>query len=131
MATKYISEAYDEYMSATEMMKNQIGAAWATLFANIQPIIDALKPKEKNKPPTLFNLKINTVVLRNTQLKYDIISAEKNNSKLDPNHLHIYDFNADLQLPCIKNDDFLIDIKRFALKGKCRIHLQGREQSKL
>ena len=41
-ATKYISEAYDEYMSATEMMKNQIGAAWATLFANIQPIIEAI-----------------------------------------------------------------------------------------
>ena len=92
---------------------------------NIQPIIDALKPKEKNKPPTLFNLKINTVVLRNTQLKYDIISAEKNNSKLDPNHLHIYDFNADLQLPCIKNDDFLIDIKRFALKEQSGLELSS------
>ena len=42
VATEYISEAYDEYMSETEMMKNQIGAAWATLFANIQPIIEAI-----------------------------------------------------------------------------------------
>ncbi|MBO7318235.1 MAG: hypothetical protein J6U43_05910, partial [Bacteroidales bacterium] len=28
---------------------------------NIQHIIDALKPKDKTKPPTLFNLKINSV----------------------------------------------------------------------
>lgn len=92
---------------------------------NIQPIIDALKPKEKNKPKTLFNLKINTVVIRNTQLKYDIITTEKDNSKLDPNHLHIYEFNADLQLPCIKNDDFTIDIKRFALKERSGLELSS------
>ena len=92
---------------------------------NIQPIIDALKPKEKNKPPTLFNLKINTVVVRNTQLKYDIIAAEKDSMKLDFNHLHIYDFNADLKLPRIKNDDFSIDIKRFTLKEKSGIELKS------
>lgn len=92
---------------------------------NIQPIIDALKPKEKNKPSTLFDLKINTVVIRNTQLKYDIISTKKDSTKLDPNHLHIYDFNADLRLPRIKNDDFTIDLKRFALKEKSGIELSS------
>ncbi len=92
---------------------------------NIQPIIDALKPKEKNKPPTVFNLKINTVVIRNTQLKYDIVNTEKDSTKLDTNHLHIYDFNADLQLPRIKNDDFTVDIKRFALKEKSGLELSS------
>lgn len=38
-ATHYISEAYDTFASASAMMKNQVGAAWATLFANIEPII--------------------------------------------------------------------------------------------
>lgn len=37
--THYISEAYDMFASASAMMKNQVGAAWATLFANIEPII--------------------------------------------------------------------------------------------
>lgn len=92
---------------------------------NIQHIIDALKPKEKNKPPTPFDLKINTVVIRNSQIKYDVLAAEKDSSKLDTNHLHIYDFNADLQLPRIKNDDFLIDIKRFALKESSGLELSS------
>lgn len=38
-ATHYISEAYDTFASASAVMKNQVGAAWATLFANIEPII--------------------------------------------------------------------------------------------
>lgn len=37
--TRYISEAYDRFASASATMKNQVGAAWATLFANIEPII--------------------------------------------------------------------------------------------
>lgn len=92
---------------------------------NIQPIIDALKPKEKNKQPTPFDLRINTVVIRNSQIKYDILADKNDTLKLDPNHLHIYDFNADLQLPQIKNDDFSIDIKRFALKEKSGFELSS------
>ena len=38
-ATHYIAEAYDTFASASAMMKNQVGAAWATLFANLEPII--------------------------------------------------------------------------------------------
>ena len=40
--TKYISEAFDEFASSTAQMKNQIGAAWATLFAQIQPVISQI-----------------------------------------------------------------------------------------
>lgn len=41
-STRYISEAYDTFASASAKMKNQIGAAWATLFANLQPIINKI-----------------------------------------------------------------------------------------
>ena len=38
-ATHYIAEAYDTFASASATMKNQVGAAWDTLFANIEPLI--------------------------------------------------------------------------------------------
>ena len=41
-ATNYIANAYDSFASATFKMKNQIGAAWATLFANVEPIINKI-----------------------------------------------------------------------------------------
>ena len=39
---------------------------------NIQPIIEALAPKDKNKPPTRFDLQINTVVMRQSAVAYDV-----------------------------------------------------------
>lgn len=38
-ATKYISEAYDQMSSSNFKMSNQLGAAWSTLIATIEPII--------------------------------------------------------------------------------------------
>lgn len=38
-ATRYISEAYDEIASKNFKMSNQLGAAWSTLIAAIEPII--------------------------------------------------------------------------------------------
>ena len=38
-ATKYISEAYDSLTSASFKMKNQLGAAWASLIAAIAPVL--------------------------------------------------------------------------------------------
>lgn len=38
-ATKYISQAYDQMSSSNFKMSNQLGAAWSTLIATIEPII--------------------------------------------------------------------------------------------
>ena len=38
-ATKYIAEAYDTISSGNFTMSNQLGAAWSTLIATIEPII--------------------------------------------------------------------------------------------
>lgn len=41
-STRYISEAYDAFRSASYKMGNQLGAAWATAFAQIVPIINSI-----------------------------------------------------------------------------------------
>lgn len=41
-ATKYISDAYDSLSSASFKLGNQMGAAWATLYAQIAPIIESI-----------------------------------------------------------------------------------------
>lgn len=91
---------------------------------NIQPIIDALKPKDKTKPPTLFDLRVNTIVIRKSNLSYDILSEPGDSTRLDKNHIAVKDMKADIMLPCIKNDDFTIDIKRFALQEQSGFTLQ-------
>lgn len=82
---------------------------------NIQPIIEALKPKDKTKPPTLFDLRLNTVVIRNSSVRFDILDKKADTTRFDPNHLHFTQIRADIVAPCIKNDDFTVDLRRLSL----------------
>lgn len=91
---------------------------------NIQHIINALKPKDKTKPPTLFDLKVNTIVVRKSRFSYNVESAPHDTTKFDKNHISVSDIRADIMLPHIKNDDFSVDIKRFALQEQSGFTLQ-------
>lgn len=82
---------------------------------NMQFMIDAFKPKGK-KPPTKFDLAIHNIVIRNTDLQYDLLSAKKKRGIFDPNHISVANLCADVDLPRLKNNDFLIDIKRLSFK---------------
>lgn len=61
---------------------------------NIQPIIDRLQPRDKTKPPTEFDLKIGTVVVRNGRLRYDVLSEPDSiEGRFDPSHIAVTDFD--------------------------------------
>ncbi|MCM1484142.1 MAG: translocation/assembly module TamB [Muribaculaceae bacterium] len=92
---------------------------------NIQPIIDALKPKDKNKPPKAFDFRINTVVIRRSAVSYDVLSEPSTPGRFNPNHIQATDFRADLQLPRMANDDFTIDLRRLALAESCGLVLEN------
>ncbi len=85
---------------------------------NIQFIIDAFKPKEKNKPPTKFDLNLKSVVLRRCAVRFDKewIPMSDNRLKTDFNHLLLSDLKADINLPRISNDDIKIDLRRLSFK---------------
>ncbi len=85
---------------------------------NIDFIIKALSPKDKNKPPTPFDLKFHNVVIRRSALSFDKkwIPASGDPSRIDFNHIRVTDLRADIYLPRIKNDDFKVDLRRLSLR---------------
>lgn len=85
---------------------------------NIQNIIDALKPKDKNKPPTRFDFTANTIILRQWNLTYDVNSEPRLIDRFDPNHISVTNLRADIQMPIIKNEDFAIDLRRLAFEER-------------
>jgi len=85
---------------------------------NIQPIIDAVSPKDRKKPPAKFDFRINTVVLRTSSVTYDVLSDSSRQSGFDPNHISVTGLRADVQFPRIKNDDFKIDLRRLAFNER-------------
>lgn len=83
---------------------------------NIQFLIDAFAPKDKNKPPKKFDLQLNNIVLRDCNLRFDRDWQPrlKDKSRFDVNHVNIKNLRADLRLPVMRNDDFVIDLRRLA-----------------
>lgn len=92
---------------------------------NIQFIIDALKPKDKNKPPTKFDVKLDAVVLRKSSLSFDVLSEPVGSGKFDKNHIHLQDINSDIRIPDLRNDYFTFDIRRFAFSEHSGFHLNN------
>lgn len=92
---------------------------------NIQFIIDAFKPKDKKKPPTQFDIKLRNVVLRRCAVGFSRLwkPAGTDASKTDFNHFRVSDLRADLNLPQLKNNDFIIDLRRlsFNLSGGLQV----------
>lgn len=81
---------------------------------NIQPIIDKLSPKDKNKPPTKFDLRVNTIVLRRASIRYDIASMPQNYDVFDPNHILVTDLQADICAHRISNDRISVDLRQLS-----------------
>ncbi|MDE6495836.1 MAG: hypothetical protein K2L30_06330, partial [Duncaniella sp.] len=92
---------------------------------NIAPILERFKPKDPNRPPTLFDLAVNMIVIRRANIEYDILSSPaKEENRFDAAHIHVNDLRADIKLPRIKNDNFIIEIKRLAAKENSGITLK-------
>lgn len=93
---------------------------------NIQFIIDAVSPKDKNKPPTPFDIKLHSVVIRNSSLSYDLLSAPANENKkvFDAHHIKLENLRADVALPQLKNDDFIIDLRRLSFKESAGFNVE-------
>lgn len=85
---------------------------------NIDHVIRALSKKDDKKKPKPFDIAVNTVVIRKTSVKYDVLSEPACEGKFDKNHISVSDFRADISLPKLKNNDFTIDINRIAAVEK-------------
>ena len=89
---------------------------------NIQPIIAALSPKDKNKPPSKLDLRLNSIILRSSKVSYNVASAPRT-QRFNPNHLEVNHLQADLRLPAIKNNDFTIAVKRMEFEERSGFRL--------
>ncbi len=97
---------------------------------NIQFLIDAFKPKDKNKPPTPFDLEIRNIVIRQccASLTRSWIPAGADKFP-DYRIVNLDSLNADVVLPTLKNDDIQIDLRRltFVLEGITKVkNLSGK-----
>ena len=85
---------------------------------NYQFIIDAFKKEEKEEP-TPLDLHIGSLIMRHTDVTYDVKSEALQKGTLDPNHLNLHDFGMNMVLRCLTDDSLNVNVRR----------LQGQERN--
>lgn len=83
---------------------------------NIANIIEHLKPKDKTKPPTKFELAISTVEIKNSSFRYDILDAPKREHGLDVKHIKLSQLELNAYLPKITDEGVSAQISHLSFK---------------
>lgn len=98
------------------------GSLWrenASSPLNIQPIIEALKPKDQQKK-TQIELRINSILIRKSSVSYDQWDApSKSVEVMDFKHLAVRDLQADVNIPLIGKDDYRVSLSRLTFHERC------------
>ncbi len=83
---------------------------------NIDFIIKAFAPKDKNKPPTRFNLRLRKVAIRNGSASFSRLwmPEKEAEDKLDFNHLSLNSLTLDLRIPKLSNDEIEGEVSRLS-----------------
>lgn len=83
---------------------------------NFQFVLDAFASKDTLKKETNLDLRINSVLIRDGQITYDILSAPETPGKFNPSHLGIEDLTATISLKALQNDSLNASIRRLSFK---------------
>ena len=90
---------------------------------NIDHIIKALSSKDENKPKSNIRLDIKTIVIRSSEVSYNILSEPTKETGFDKNHISISDLRADVTIPQITSDTVDVSVKRISFVEKSGLNV--------
>ena len=89
---------------------------------NYQFALDALQSKEK-KEPSKLDVRINSVIIRHSSLRYDQKDAEQTSNQFNLNHLYVSDISAYVKIKALTRDTLDVNIKRFTCKEQSGLQI--------
>lgn len=95
----------------------------ATSPTNFQFIVDALSSKEKKETKGI-NLRVNSVILRRIQVKYDQLDRPRTPGKLNPSHLLVDQINANISLKSLTPDLLRLHVRSLAFREQSGFELR-------
>ena len=93
---------------------------------NFQFLIDAFSSKDTaQKKPSLFDLVIHNIELRNGTFRYDILSQEETPEQFNASRIHVQHLNGRLSLGSIQPDRFAAKVYRLSGKEQSGLNLEN------
>ncbi len=104
---------------------------------NFQFVLDSLASRDTTE--SALDLRVNSLIMRHTSVKYDRYDQPETSGLFNPNHLHFSDISAHLILKTLTPDSLNLKVKRLALTEKSGLKIDrlafhfegGRENCKL
>ena len=84
--------------------------------SNFQFVIDAFAPKDTVKRDFNLDLRINSIMIRQGRIAYNVISEPYTPNKFDKNHIRIRNFAATVSLKTLKKDTLNAFIRRISFE---------------
>ncbi len=92
---------------------------------NVQCVLDSLRSDNPDNRPASFSLALNTLIIRNASLKYDILSAPAPEpGRFDPHHIHLDSIALNVYAPSIANDCYDIHLEHLAASERSGLALR-------
>ena len=102
---------------------------------NFQFVLDSLASKDTTSTSAL-NLRINSLIIRNTSVKYDRYDLPQTPRQLNPNHLQLSNISSHIVLKTLTEDSLNVNIKRLSFKERSgldvkrlTLHFEGGKHS--
>ena len=105
---------------------------------NFQFVLDSLASKDTTSTSAL-HLRINSLIIRNSSVKYDRYDLPQTHRQLNPNHLNISNISSHIVLKTLTEDSLNVNIKRLSFKERSGLDVKrltlhfegGRHSSRL
>ena len=91
---------------------------------NFRFILDALAPKEQKKEKKPLDLRINTILIRRGQIRYDLFSENETPRRFNPAHIALQNLSGTLSLKAFTPDSLNAQIKRLSFQEKSGFKLK-------
>lgn len=106
---------------------------------NYQFILDAFAPKDSTESKTNLNVRINSLLIRNGVVSYDVLSEPLTPDTFNVNHLNFNDIVANISLKALTNDSVNAAIRRMSFQelhsgfqlNNLNFHVMGNKQQAL
>lgn len=91
---------------------------------NFQFVIDSLASKDTTKQQTPINLQINSLIIRNSSVRYCLLSSASVANRFSPNDIEAQNISAHFIVNRITNDSLNVKVKRLSLNERCGFTLR-------
>ena len=106
-------------------MKANLYKANPNAKSNFQFVIDSLASKDTTKAKTPIDLQINSLILRNSDIRYRCLSKINRARQFSPSNIDVSNISAHIIVNRLTNDSLNVKVKRLSFKERCGINVKS------